>query len=78
MKRVIVALVIAGLAVPAWSDDGESNKYLERGDHYMSMYQFRMAAQSYKTALMHDPENQEAWEKHRQAYDGDRAIDLPR
>jgi tetratricopeptide (TPR) repeat protein len=52
-----------------------SRKYLERGDQFMAHYQFRLAADSYKLALMRDPDNQEAWEKHREAIDRAKAID---
>jgi tetratricopeptide (TPR) repeat protein len=52
-----------------------ANKYIERGDHFMSVYQSRLAAESYKMALMCDPDNQEAWEKHRAALDRVKAID---
>jgi tetratricopeptide (TPR) repeat protein len=68
---IAVLLVSGGLA---FAQPDSAAKYIERGDHYMSMYQFRLAAGAYKIALMHDPENHEAWEKHRQAFDRVKAV----
>lgn len=74
MNRLI-ALALVALAVPAWAETSSVGTYIERGDKYMGIYQFRLAAQNYKLALMRDPESPEAWEKHKQAIERMKAVD---
>jgi tetratricopeptide (TPR) repeat protein len=77
MPRSSWLLLCAALASAAWAEsDPAVAKYITKGDAYFKAYQFRLAAEAYKIALMHDPESQEAWEKHRQAFDRVKAIDL--
>jgi tetratricopeptide (TPR) repeat protein len=74
MKRILATLVLAAAALPAVALDSSIEKYIERGDKYMGIYQFQLAAQNYKLALMRDPENAEAWEKHKQAVERMKAV----
>ena len=73
MRWIVIALLV--MVAPAWAEDGAAGHYIEKGDKYMSIYQFRLAAENYKLALMRDPESQEAWEKHKQAVERERAVD---
>lgn len=74
MKR-FVTLALLAAAVPVFAEDASIQKYIDRGDKYMSIYQFQLAAQNYKLALMRDPENPEAWEKHKQSIERMKAVD---
>ena len=74
MKRWITLALFAA-AVPAFAEDSSVGKYIERGDKYMGIYNFQLAAQNYKLALMRDPESPEAWEKHKQAVERMKAVD---
>lgn len=71
MKRWIATALIA-VAAPAFAH--EASWYIERGDRYMGIYQFTLAQQNYKLALMRDPESAEAWEKHKQATERMKAV----
>lgn len=72
MKKILAGLLLS--ALPAFALDSSIERYIERGDKYMGIYQFQLAAQNYKLALMRDPENSEAWEKHKQAVERMKAV----
>src|SRR5437660_966020 len=72
MRWMMLALI---LAVPVFAEDAAAQHYIEKGDKYLSIYQFGLAAENYKLALMRDPESQEAWEKHKQAVERMKAVD---
>lgn len=73
MRWMWLTLLLA--AAPLCADDGGAARYIEKGDQYMGIYQFRLAAANYKLALMRDPENSEAWDKHKQAVERMKAVD---
>jgi len=58
-ERALVALVTAERGAASAGPSREVTS--ERGDGYLEAYQFDMAAQSYKMALMIDPQNDVAW-----------------
>lgn len=74
-SKLLFLCVGLAMAVRAEPDPAVA-RYIEKGDTYFRQYKFRLAAEAYKIALMHDPDNQEAWEKHRQAFDRVKAIDV--
>lgn len=69
---LVMGLLVAGAVQGA---AGRTDRYLRRGDAYLEGYQFDLAAQSYKMALMVDPQNPVAWERHRQAVERGRVIE---
>jgi len=76
-RHISLFLVLsAGVFLQAQgSTQGSISRYLARGDSYMRAYQFELAASAYKMALMHDPENVDAWARHRTAVERTRIID---
>lgn len=77
MKRTrdLTLLLAAGLLAAAGTGRAaEASEYIARGDNYMRSAHYRMAAEAYKLALKYDPTSEEAWEKHRQSFQMDRAI----
>ncbi|MBI4862222.1 MAG: hypothetical protein HY815_18490 [Candidatus Riflebacteria bacterium] len=74
MKSLFVVTLLL-LAAPAAADDFGAGRYLERVDQFMARHMFDRAAESYKIALMRDPDNQEAWEKHKMAIGRIKAVD---
>ena len=66
---------LLGLALPRAGRAADAAEYIKRGDDYMRSAHYRMAAEAYKCALRYDPTSEEAWEKHRQSFQMDRAVD---
>ncbi len=80
-----VVLALAALLQPAHAAPHPSpmdehaarrtREYLDRGDKFFQSAHYKMASESYKIALQYDPVSEEAWEKHRKAFQMHRAID---
>lgn len=51
-----------------------ANDYIREGDDYAKQYRFGLAAEAYKIALKKDPDNQAAWQKHRDAMERGKAV----
>lgn len=52
-----------------------SNRWESKGDLHMKSAHYRSAAEAYKLALKYAPDSEKIWEKHRQAFQMDRAIE---
>ncbi len=81
-KRSVLLLLIAMIvtAVPASALDRyrlgikSAEDYIREGDAYTRQYRFGLAAEAFKTALKKDPENVEAWNKHRSALERGKVV----
>jgi len=75
--KICVCLALAGfllftnslLAVSA-------SEYEVRGDKYMKEHRYRVAAATYKIALKYAPDSSELWEKHRQAIESGKSVEI--
>lgn len=54
---------------------GGTSKWERKGDKHLKSAHYKMAAESYKLALKHAPDDERLWDKHRQAFQMDRAIE---
>ena len=59
-----------------WRYKGEhAQRYTDRGDKFMKSAHYGMAAESYKIAMKYSPQDDDLWDKHRQAFQMGRAVD---
>lgn len=77
MRNRTTTLALVALLALAMTGSvfAQSNAYEKRGDEYMKLSRYRLASECYKVALKYDPANEALWEKHRQSFERERAVE---